>query len=66
MEIKDRELHRITSTAIIHKDGRYLILRRSLEKKAFPGKWTGAGGGFAKGHYHNNSKTTNDPWDFAN
>ena len=40
MEIKDRELHRIALTAIIHKDGKYLILKRSPDKKAFPGKWT--------------------------
>jgi 8-oxo-dGTP pyrophosphatase MutT (NUDIX family) len=45
MEIKDIDLHRVVSTAVIHKDGRFLITRRSLEKKAFPGKWTVPGGG---------------------
>ena len=65
MEIKDRELHRITSTAIIHKDGRYLILRRSLEKKAFPGKWTVPGGGLETDDYVNTPKTTNDHWYFT-
>lgn len=60
MEIKDRELHRITSTAIIYKDGppagearKYLILRRSLQKKAFPGKWTVPGGGLETDDYVN-------------
>ena len=65
MEIKDQELHRIVSTAIIHKDGRYLILRRSLEKKAFPGKWTAPGGGLEVDDYINTPKTTNDHWYFA-
>ena len=36
----DKELHRIASTCIIHRDGKYLLLQRSFEKKAFPGKWT--------------------------
>jgi len=67
MEIKDKELHRITSTAIIYKDGlparfaarrageagKYLILRRSLQKKAFPGKWTVPGGGLETDDYIN-------------
>lgn len=53
MEIKDKELHRITSTAIIYKDGRYLILRRNLNKKAFPGKWTVPGGGLETDDYVN-------------
>ncbi|MFH1509821.1 MAG: NUDIX domain-containing protein [Candidatus Nealsonbacteria bacterium] len=51
MEIKDRELHRITSTAIIHKDGKYLLLQRSLNKKSFPGKWTVPGGGLEVDDY---------------
>lgn len=53
MEIQDRELHRITPTAIIHKDGRYLLVRRSLNKKAFPGKWTVPGGGLEVDDYIN-------------
>jgi 8-oxo-dGTP diphosphatase len=53
MEIKDKELHRITSTCIIKKDGKYLILKRSLEKKAFPGKWTVPGGGLETDDYIN-------------
>lgn len=65
MEIKNRELHRITSTAIICKDGRYLIARRSLEKKAFPGKWTVPGGGLETDDYINLPKITADHWYFA-
>ena len=33
-------LHELAVTAIIRKDNRYLIIRRSLSKKRFPGKWT--------------------------
>ena len=65
MEIKDKELHRISSTAIIYKDGKYLLLRRSLEKKAFPGKWTVPGGGLEVDDYINTPKTTGDHWYFA-
>jgi 8-oxo-dGTP diphosphatase len=65
MEIKDKELHRITSTAIIYKDGKYLLLRRSLDKKAFPGKWTVPGGGLETDDYINTPKTTKNHWYFA-
>lgn len=65
MEIKDRELHRITSTAIIYKDGKYLLLKRSLKKKAFPGKWTVPGGGLEVDDYINLPKTTKDHWYFG-
>jgi 8-oxo-dGTP diphosphatase len=65
MEIKDRELHRMVSTAIIYKDGKYLLLRRSLSKKVFPGKWTVPGGGLEVDDYINTPKTTKDHWYFA-
>lgn len=65
MEIKNRELHRITSTAIIHKNGKYLIAKRSLDKKAFPGKWAVPGGGLEVDDYINLPKTTHDIWYFA-
>ncbi len=65
MEIKNKELHRITSTAIIYKNGKYLLLRRSLEKKAFPGKWTVPGGGLETDDYTDLPKTTKDHWYFA-
>ena len=58
MEIRDKELHRIVSTAIIHKDGKYLLLKRSEEKKAFPGKWTVPGGGLNVNDYINSPKST--------
>ncbi len=34
----------VVITAIIQKEGKYLITRRSLQKKRFPGMWTVPGG----------------------
>lgn len=65
MKIHNKELHRIASTAIIYKDKKYLLLKRNLNKKAFPGKWTVPGGGLETDDYINTPKTTNDHWYFA-
>lgn len=65
MKIKNKELHRVTSTAIIHKNGKYLLLQRSKNKKAFPGKWTVPGGGLEVSDYINLPKTTSEHWYFA-
>ena len=61
----DKELHRITSTCIIHKEGKYLLLQRSFDKKVFPGKWTVPGGGLCTDDYVNTPKTTSDHWYYA-
>lgn len=65
MEAQNVELHRIVSTAIIIKDGKYLIVQRSPNKKAFPGKWTVPGGGLETTDYINTPKTTADTWYYA-
>jgi len=65
MKIKHKELHRITSTAIIYKGRKYLLLQRSKNKKAFPGKWTVPGGGLEVDDYINTPKTTTDHWYLA-
>ncbi len=64
-KIPNKDLHRVTSTAIVHKNGRYLIIKRSLNKKTFPGKWTVPGGGLEVSDYINLPKTTSDHWYFA-
>jgi len=64
MENQKLELHRVTATAIIHKDGRYLIVQRSPEKKAFPLRWTVPGGGLDANDYINTPKTNPDAWYF--
>lgn len=65
MEPQNREDHRITSTAIIYKDGKFLITKRSPHKKAFPSKWTVPGGGLETDDYTTTPKTTPDHWYYA-
>ncbi|MFH0907050.1 MAG: NUDIX domain-containing protein [bacterium] len=65
MQVKNKELHRITSTALIYKDKKYLIARRASYKKVFPGKWCVPGGGLEVDDYINIPKTTKDLWYFA-
>lgn len=66
MEIKNKELHRISLTAIIYKDGKYLITKRSEDKKAFPGKWTVPGGGLETDDYVDLEPTTSaGQWYYA-
>ncbi len=55
----DKELHRIAITGIIYNDeGKYLVTKRSMEKKAFPGMWTVPGGGINTDDYVNLPPTT--------
>lgn len=65
MEIQNVDLHRVVATAIIHKDGKYLIVQRSPNLKVFPGKWGVAGGGLEVADYINEPKNTPDAWYFA-
>jgi 8-oxo-dGTP pyrophosphatase MutT (NUDIX family) len=59
--MENKELHRITSTAIIYNnEGKFLITQRSHQKKNFPGKWTVPGGGLETDYYINTPKTTKD------
>lgn len=64
MEIENRELDRIVLTAIIQKHGKFLICRRDMNKKAFPGMWTVPGGGLEVDDYINTPKTNSDSWYF--
>ncbi|MEK7558306.1 MAG: NUDIX domain-containing protein [Patescibacteria group bacterium] len=58
-EPKDKELHRIAITAIIYNsDKKYLLIKRSHDKKAFPGKWTVPGGGLEVEDYINEKPST--------
>src|SRR3989338_1025034 len=67
------ELHRVTCTAIIYKENgdsdspkKFLITKRALSKKAFPGKWTVPGGGIKVGDYANTPATRERTiWYFA-
>ncbi len=58
MEIKDKELHRIATTATIYRDGKYLIAKRAPHKKSFPNKWHVPGGGLEVDDYMHLKPTT--------
>ncbi|PIR57670.1 MAG: hypothetical protein COU71_02810 [Parcubacteria group bacterium CG10_big_fil_rev_8_21_14_0_10_38_31] len=55
-------LHEVAITAIIIKDEKYLITRRSPSKKKFPGMWTVPGGRMEKSDYLKIPKDTNHHW----
>ena len=55
-------LHEVAITAILIKDGKFLITRRSLNKKSFPGMWTVPGGRLEVKDYINLPKDTDHHW----
>jgi len=62
MEIKDKELHRITTTALVYKpDFTYLITKRAPHKKSHPNMWTIPGGGLTVDDYINTPQSTHGP-----
>ena len=62
MEPHTHHLHEVAITAIVVKDGKYLITRRSPNKKRFPGKWTVPGGKLEIGDYTRLPKDTEHYW----
>lgn len=54
--------HYVVATAIIVKDGKYLIAKRSEREKAFPGLWTVPGGKLELNDYSKRAKDTEDCW----
>jgi len=55
-------LHEVAITAIIIKEGKYLITRRALTKKRFPGFWTVPGGKMETSDYLKLPKDTEFYW----
>jgi 8-oxo-dGTP diphosphatase len=55
-------LHEIVITAIIVKDNKFLITKRSPNKKRFPGMWTVPGGKLETKDYINLPKSTEFYW----
>lgn len=55
-------LHEVVITAIIVKDGKYLITRRAQTKKRFPGMWTVPGGKLEADDYLRLPKDTEHYW----
>lgn len=62
-EVKDKELHRITTTTLVYKTDNdkqfiYLITKRAMHKKVMPGKWTIPGGGLNVDDYISTKPST--------
>lgn len=55
-------LHEVAITAIIVRNGKYLIIRRSPTKKRFPSMWTVPGGRLEPKDYMAFPKQTKDYW----
>lgn len=62
MNTEPQLLHEVVITAIIMKDGKYLITRRSPLKKRFGGRWTVPGGKLETADYINLPKDTKEYW----
>jgi 8-oxo-dGTP diphosphatase len=54
--------YEIVITAIVVKDGKYLITQRSMKKPRFPGMWTVPGGHLEPSDYLNLPKDTEHYW----
>lgn len=60
--MENQYLHEVAITAIIVKDGKYLITRRATTKKRFPGMWTVPGGKLETQDYLGLPKDTEHYW----
>ena len=47
----DPRLHFVVATAIVVKDGKFLIVKRAPHEKAFPNRWTVPGGKLVLNEY---------------
>jgi 8-oxo-dGTP pyrophosphatase MutT (NUDIX family) len=54
--------HFVVATAIVHKDGKYLILRRPAHEEKFPGMWTVPGGNLDTEDYQKLSANAAGIW----
>lgn len=55
-------LHEVAITTIILKEDKFLIIRRSQNKKRFPGMWTVPGGKLESSDYTSLPKDTKEYW----
>ncbi len=60
--MQNQLLHEIVVTAIVVKDGKYLITKRSMKEKRFPGMWTVPGGRLGTEDYTHLPKETEHYW----
>jgi len=59
---KPNQAHYVVVTCIIVKSGKYLITKRALHEKAYPGVWTVPGGKLELDDYTRLPKDTSDHW----
>src|SRR3989344_819995 len=60
--MKPEKAHYVVATAIIVKDGKYLILKRSHQETVYPNTWTVPGGKLERKDYENKPKDSEDAW----
>lgn len=60
--MENKYLHEVVIVVIIVKNNEYLLIRRSLNKKRFPGMWTIPGGKLEINDYINLPKDTENYW----
>jgi len=60
--MKPEKAHYVVATAIIVKDGKYLILKRSPQETVYPNTWTVPGGKLERKDYENKPKDSEDAW----
>ncbi len=58
----DQSRFKVVITAIVVRDGKFLIMRRSPNEKKFPSRWTVPGGKFDSGDYTSFPKDTPHYW----
>src|SRR6266404_8034093 len=58
----EKKLFKVVITAIVVKDGRYLVLQRAASEKKFPLRWTVPGGKLSTEDYVHLKKDTPDYW----
>jgi 8-oxo-dGTP pyrophosphatase MutT (NUDIX family) len=58
----EKKLFKIVVTAIIIKDGKFLIAKRSEKEEKFPGRWVVPGGGLHVSDYAKGKKDTPHYW----
>lgn len=61
-ELNADKAHYVVATAIIVKDGKFLIAKRSPHEKVSPNEWTVPGGKMEVSDYSKRQKDTNTHW----
>ncbi len=60
--MKPEKAHYVVATAIIVKNGKYLLLKRAGHETAYPNMWTVPGGKLERKDYESKPKDSEDAW----